>query len=204
MNSCDKYATTQGKQMSKNIIKTLQGKSLDMEELALRNEKTRAVGNMNVNAAGDEIDPSNNTVATKTRRTSKNYRRQISKRVQDAPVMNSLKAARNLAKQYIEKEVDVIDGIDTITQVAKAPEPIAEPAKPAPKATPVTRPPSAFVKTEPAPVKTDDVSEELLQQVISKSTGGLAGAIAKAREVKQEPMKTPREEQRSQTGVKKI
>jgi len=35
-------------------------------------------------------------------------------------------------------------------------------------------------------------------------SGGLAAAIAKAREVKQEPAATPREQERGGSGVKKI
>jgi hypothetical protein len=35
--------------------KTMQGKEIDMEKLALRNELTPAVGNAKVNARGDEL-----------------------------------------------------------------------------------------------------------------------------------------------------
>jgi hypothetical protein len=37
--------------------KTMQGKEIDMEKLALRNELTPAVGNAKVNARGDELGP---------------------------------------------------------------------------------------------------------------------------------------------------
>ena len=36
--------------------RTAQGKNIDMAALAAKNERTRAVGNMNVNARGDTID----------------------------------------------------------------------------------------------------------------------------------------------------
>jgi hypothetical protein len=39
------------------IYTTMQGKQLDMEKLALRNELTPAVGNARVNARGDELGP---------------------------------------------------------------------------------------------------------------------------------------------------
>jgi hypothetical protein len=39
------------------IYTTMQGKQLDMEKLALRNELTPAVGNAKVNARGDELGP---------------------------------------------------------------------------------------------------------------------------------------------------
>lgn len=39
------------------IYTTMQGKQLDMEKLALKNELTPAVGNVQVNARGDELGP---------------------------------------------------------------------------------------------------------------------------------------------------
>ena len=44
------------KKMGK-VYTTMQGKQLDMEKLALRNELTPAVGNAKVNARGDELGP---------------------------------------------------------------------------------------------------------------------------------------------------
>ena len=43
--------------MSKNVYKTSGGKIVDMNALRLANEEVVAVGNMNVNARGDEISP---------------------------------------------------------------------------------------------------------------------------------------------------
>ncbi len=42
--------------------KTMQGKEIDMEKLALRNELTQAVGNARVNARGDELGPGGDIV----------------------------------------------------------------------------------------------------------------------------------------------
>lgn len=39
------------------VVKTMQGKILDMEKLQLKNELTPAVGNVKVNARGDELGP---------------------------------------------------------------------------------------------------------------------------------------------------
>ena len=48
------------------------------------------------------------------------------------------------------------------------------------------------------------IVEEPINVTDTESVGGLAGAIAKARSIKQEPMKTPRQIAQSQSGVKKI
>lgn len=44
---------------------SMQGKSVDMEKLAIKNELTPAVGNMKVNARGDEIGPGGKIIRTK-------------------------------------------------------------------------------------------------------------------------------------------
>lgn len=44
---------------------SLRGKEIDMEKLSLRNEKTPAVGNMKVNARGDELGPGGKVVRTR-------------------------------------------------------------------------------------------------------------------------------------------
>ena len=45
--------------------RTLQGKEIDMEKLSLQNETAPAVGNMKVNARGDELGPGGKIVRTR-------------------------------------------------------------------------------------------------------------------------------------------
>lgn len=51
--------------MAKNLYKTAQGQTIDIDHLRLANEKVRAVGNMQVNARGDEIASDGSIVKTK-------------------------------------------------------------------------------------------------------------------------------------------
>jgi hypothetical protein len=44
---------------------SMQGKTIDMDKLSLRNELTPAVGNMKVNARGDELGPGGQIIRTK-------------------------------------------------------------------------------------------------------------------------------------------
>ncbi len=53
--------------------RTNQGQILDMEGLALRNEKAVAVGNMNTNARGDQLDADGKIVKTKTEQAQAYY-----------------------------------------------------------------------------------------------------------------------------------
>jgi hypothetical protein len=47
------------------IYKTAQGKTIDMDRLRLQHEKEKAVGNMNVNGRGDQVDQYGNIVKKK-------------------------------------------------------------------------------------------------------------------------------------------
>jgi len=44
---------------------SVRGKEIDMEKLSLRHEKTPAVGNMRVNARGDELGEGGKVIRTK-------------------------------------------------------------------------------------------------------------------------------------------
>jgi hypothetical protein len=63
--------------MSKEVYRSANGKPVDMGALRLKNEKTRAVGNMKVNARGDEIDGRGRVIRKKTEQVSNQYQRQI-------------------------------------------------------------------------------------------------------------------------------
>ncbi len=60
--------------------RTAQGKIVDMSQLATRNEKVRAVGNMSVNARGDTIDGSGKVILPVTKKVGDKYQRTISNR----------------------------------------------------------------------------------------------------------------------------
>ena len=61
--------------MTKAVYRTAQGKMIDMGALRLQNERVRAVGNMKVNARGDQIDDRGGVVATKPSQVNKQYNR---------------------------------------------------------------------------------------------------------------------------------
>ena len=63
--------------MTQKVYKTAQGKTVDMGRLMLQNEKTRAVGNMKVNARGDIVDDMNNVISSRPQQVNKQYNKQI-------------------------------------------------------------------------------------------------------------------------------
>lgn len=60
------------------------GRTIDMSALATKNEKVRAVGNMNVNARGDVVDSHNKVIKDNTKRVKKAYAQTVGTRQRPA------------------------------------------------------------------------------------------------------------------------
>lgn len=60
--------------------RTAQGKVVDMAQLAAKNERTRAVGNMSVNARGDTIDSEGRIILPVTKKVGEKYQRTVTNR----------------------------------------------------------------------------------------------------------------------------
>lgn len=60
--------------------RTAQGKMVDMAALAAKNERTRAVGNMKVNARGDTIDATGKVVVPVTQKVGQQYQKTVGNR----------------------------------------------------------------------------------------------------------------------------
>lgn len=56
------------------VYKTAGGQMVDMDKLRMTNETAHAVGNMNVNARGDEIDSQGNIVRSRNEIMREYYR----------------------------------------------------------------------------------------------------------------------------------
>jgi hypothetical protein len=60
---------------------TAMGRQLDMSALAAKNEKVRAVGNMNVNARGDVLDSHNQVINDGNQRINRVYQKTVNNRL---------------------------------------------------------------------------------------------------------------------------
>lgn len=58
----------------KRVYRTAQGKMIDIDGLILTNEQTIAVGNMNVNARGDELGPGGKVASKRNQNMNDYYR----------------------------------------------------------------------------------------------------------------------------------
>jgi len=110
--------------------KTNKGQQIDIGQLILANETTVAVGNMNVNARGDQLDSKGNVTKTKTEQAQAYYQSNpkaavktvsikdavdvsATKAMEQAPVAEKSKApkaSKPKAKQPKMKEVELPNG----------------------------------------------------------------------------------------------
>lgn len=180
--------------MTKKVYRTAMGKTVDLGALMLQNETIRAVGNMRVNARGDNLDSNNRSIEKRTQRVTKQYQKQTN--MSPTPVTGR--------KSRTEK---------SIHSESKQTKKLNKAAK--------IRAQQNNVQVDDAPVVADAISGIVMSSVISETTpkshaaeealvlsnvnlrGGLAAAIAQSRQVKQELEKSSRDQARS-AGIKKI
>lgn len=75
--------------------KTALGRSIDMSELLARNEKTRAVGNMKVNARGDTIDATGKIIEPVTSKVNERYAKTVGNRAAQPVKQNKVRRPGN-------------------------------------------------------------------------------------------------------------
>jgi hypothetical protein len=79
------------------IYRTAQGREVDFEAMLLRNEHVPAVGNMRVNARGDELGPDNVVLKNNNERVAEFYA------VQEAPEVSAPITEESLPDMVTEK-----------------------------------------------------------------------------------------------------
>ena len=91
------------------------GKTIDMAALASRNENTRAVGNMRVNARGDTIDANGRIIKPVTDKVNEAYSKTVgnkSAQVTKRPVTPKPQVKEELTPTEIELEESFEDDIE--------------------------------------------------------------------------------------------
>lgn len=187
----------------RRTYRTSQGKTVDLGALLLQNENVRAVGNMGVNARGDRIDNKGKSIDSKVQQTKRQYNKQI------GPVDEIPATSRRAVEDAMPTPVAEDPYFASVKQAEKKTK-----APKAPKAPKVKKPktPKATPVVDKAPdvdINNLDNIESNLEKAEEKTsaplpTGGLADAIARARTIKQEEAKTPRQKAQEKAGVRKI
>jgi deoxycytidylate deaminase len=193
----------------KRTYRTSQGKSVDLGALLLQNENVRAVGNMGVNARGDRIDNKGKVVDSKVQQTKRQYNKQIGP-VDEIPA-TSRRAVEDVSPAPVAPD-PYVESVAQVKKTATAEEKAAaKAAKTAKKKTTtkkVAKPVIEEVKSmEDVDINNLDNIESNLKKAEEPKplpSGGLADAIARARTIKQEEAKTPRQKAQEKAGVRKI
>lgn len=105
--------------MTKKVYKTAHGRDIDMGALMLQHESVRAVGNMGVNARGDVLDSNNRVIENSSRRTSKQYSKQVSK-MDNAPVDTSVPKNKTVKKPVEETKLESVEDQNKNKGIASA------------------------------------------------------------------------------------
>jgi hypothetical protein len=174
--------------------RTSSGKNVDFGALLLANETAPAIGNMNVNARGDEIDPAGNIVKS---------REQIMREYNE---LNTMVPSDDAIPEGtgITADDDWQDWTPPET-VKTEPAPI-QPTVPTP-------PPPPPVQPTPTPVQGTNVGqmvESNPDKVVDNTTkskvpsGGLAAAVAAAKEVDNKVQESQNIKTLNTPGVKRI
>lgn len=105
------------------LYRSAQGAMVDMEKLRLANEETIAVGNMKVNARGDELGPGGKVIKSRNQVMKEYYE---IKSPNNAGAAKPMHRGRNRPNQPIEVEaVDNFESMDdsAIDDLAAVPQP---------------------------------------------------------------------------------
>ena len=119
--------------------KTALGRVVDMAALAAKNEKTRAVGNMKVNARGDTIDSMGRVTQSVTTKVNSGYSKTVgnrSARANPAPIQKVEADPVTKVEEITEFKLDTgtTESEDIAIEAIKAKEVAAAPIEaPAPK-----------------------------------------------------------------------
>ena len=177
--------------MVKRVYRSSQGKSVDLGALLLQNETVRAVGNMGVNARGDRINNQNGVVDSRVQQVTRQYNKQI------GPQDDIPQATANSQEAVLNKPV-APDPYELQSRNTKE-DKLFKKQRKAEKKTTKTAKTKTVVKTPTTPIP-----EVKTEPVVEKKASGLADAIARAKTIKQEALKTPRQQAQEKSGVRKI
>jgi len=189
---------------TRRTYRSSQGKSIDLGALLLQNETVRAVGNMGVNARGDRIDNKGTVVDSKVQQSKRQYNKQIGPQdsipqASRAPVADVIPPAPVAPDPYeLQKSNSKeAEAFKETRRAEKATAKAAKATKPKVVKTPVVD--ESFLDIDPTPAPVVEVVA-----VAPTPASGLADAIARAKTIKQEQLKTPRQLAQEKSGVKKI
>ena len=136
--------------------RTAQGKSIDIEKLRLQNELVPAIGNMRVNARGDQLGPGGKVVKSREQMLDDHYNSNVRKNKVDDGSDEIPTSSGKVKKAKSSPPSASMPDIDLFEDETAGPDPIIIQDEPAPAPAPKKR----TVKKKPAPAP-EPVAEEV-------------------------------------------
>ncbi len=169
------------------IYRTAQGRSLDIERLRLQNELVPAIGNMRVNARGDQLGPGGKVVKNREQMIDEHYQNNIStkpkKNVAEADIIPT-KGGKSKRVEKFEPG-NILPDPEIVAPEEKKEIPEVDDFVDPEVNSPVQEPKVEISKPEPKPVASVAAGEKSIK-------GGLARAVAKTREYEEKKNKPKR------------
>ena len=100
--------------------RSAQGKMVDMEQLRLQNELVPAIGNMKVNARGDQLGPGGKVVKTREQLLDEHYKKTIG---QKKPKIQADNAGSSVDKSHLQDDIPTSSGRVNTVEATRSPEP---------------------------------------------------------------------------------
>lgn len=104
--------------MARNY-RTAQGKVLDMAALAAKNERTRAVGNMKVNARGDSIDAQGKIIVPVTQKVGERYQKTVGNKSAQVNTPKTSSKVANPKYELTQEELELENSFEDDLEVEK-------------------------------------------------------------------------------------
>ena len=112
--------------MTRKQYRTAMGKTVDMGALMLQNEGIRAVGNMSVNAKGDQLNSANKVIDKKTQQINRQTKKQMQS--EQIPVTTSNAALKRRPEEEMKVDPsDVFSDLPTDEVEIADPDPVIPP-----------------------------------------------------------------------------
>ena len=92
--------------MTSKVYKSAQGKTVDMGRLQLQNEGVRAVGNMKVNARGDQLGPGGKVEITRDKVMNDHYKLNTPMAIDEPPQPRRREVAKDMTDDWVEPVVE--------------------------------------------------------------------------------------------------
>ena len=86
----------------KRVYTTANGKAINLDALIAQNEDTIAVGNMKVNARGDQLGPGGRIEVTKEKLMRDHYKVSSALAIDNPPTPHQVRKSKDLTDEWVE------------------------------------------------------------------------------------------------------